>query len=77
MGGTYTEKTLARLEWVISSTARPSFTTNCYKSGNDISSIMKITGHSTKAVFKNYIKVGEEENAENLCGSEFFSENKK
>jgi integrase len=74
-GGNRTEETLAKFELVSSHTARRSFATNAYKSGIDISSIMKITGHSTEAVFKNYIKVGEEENAENLSGSSFF-ENK-
>ncbi|MEZ5031890.1 MAG: tyrosine-type recombinase/integrase [Saprospiraceae bacterium] len=71
-GGTRTEETLVKYELVTSHTARRSFATNAYKSGIDISSIMKITGHSTEAVFKNYIKVGEEENAEKLSESRFF-----
>jgi integrase len=73
-GGTRMEETHAKFELVTSHTARRSFATNAYKSGIDISSIMKITGHSTEAVFKNYIRVDEQENAERISVSDFFTQ---
>lgn len=58
---------------VTSHTARRSGATNMYLSGLREEEIMMITGHTTTAAFRRYIRITKEENAERLSSNEFFS----
>lgn len=58
---------------VTSHTARRSCATNMYLSGLREEEIMMITGHTTTAAFRRYIRITKEENAERLSSNEFFS----
>lgn len=48
--------TLPRYEMVSSHTGRRSFATNFFEDGVPINELMAITGHTTEAAFKNYVK---------------------
>lgn len=54
-------------------TARRSFATNMFLSGVPTISIMKITGHRTEKSFLKYIRISQEENANNLLDHPFFN----
>lgn len=62
-----------KFEMVSTHTARRTFATNAYKAGLPIPAIMKITGHTSIKTFMHYIKITDEENAEILANSAFFS----
>lgn len=50
-------------DMLLSHTARRSFATNAYKAGVPVSSIQAITGHSSEAQLRRYLKLGAEERA--------------
>lgn len=52
---------------------RKSFATNAFLAGVPTLAIMKITGHTTENQFLKYVKVSEEENANNLINHKFFT----
>jgi integrase len=62
-------------KWELVSThaGRRSFATNSYLAGVPAISIMKMTGHKSEAVFLQYIRVSELENAELIQGHSFFN----
>lgn len=72
-GGKVVETVRRKYELVSSHTARRSFATNAYKAGIPSIAIMKITGHKRESTFMRYIRISEEENAEMLKDSSFFS----
>lgn len=62
----------ARWEMCSSHTARRSGASILYKSGVPIRLCRFLTGHTTDSMFLNYVKVGKEEGADLLSGSDFF-----
>jgi len=72
-GGLNYEKTFEKWELVTVHTARRSFATNMYLAEVPTISIMKITGHRTERAFMKYIKVSQEQNADNLSKHPYFS----
>lgn len=72
IGGKRKEVTYKKYEKIGTHTARRSFATNAYLSGIPTISIMKITGHTTEAVFMKYICITNEENALKMAESDFF-----
>jgi integrase len=54
-------------------TCRKSFATNAFLAGVPTLAIMKITGHTTENQFLKYVKISEEENANNLINHKFFN----
>jgi integrase len=71
-GSMTVQETKLKYELVCTHTARRSFATNCYIAGIPTKSIMLITGHTTESEFFNYIKIGGEENANNLLKHDYF-----
>lgn len=66
-GGQTVHKIIPKFQLVTTHTARRSFATNLYKSGQMTSwDIMQITGHKTEQAFLKYIKVTPEESANRL-----------
>jgi len=63
----------AKSQLVSTHTARRSFATNAYLAGVPSIQIMKITGHRTESMFMRYIKISQEENANNLLNHPFFA----
>lgn len=74
-GGIRATRQYSKFELITTHTARRSFATNLYKAGFPAISIMKITGHKTDASFMKYIKISQEENANQLL--EFWQKNSK
>jgi integrase len=72
-GGLRFSETRPKHELITTHTARRSAATNMFKAGIPSISIMKLTGHTTEAVFLKYINVSEEENAMMLMGHEYFT----
>jgi integrase len=72
-GGQSVEKVSPKFELVSVHTARRTFATLAYKAGLPASSIMKITGHKTERTFQKYIKLTNQEHAELLAKTAFFS----
>lgn len=71
--GTMTSnKTVKLSELVTAHTARRSCATNMFLAGVPALSIMKITGHKSEKVFRNYIRISQEENAMKLKDHSFF-----
>ncbi len=66
-GGSKTSSFKAKWERVSTHTARRSFATNQYKAGFPSILLMKITGHKTEKAFLKYIKVDQEEAAQQLA----------
>lgn len=58
---------------VSSHTARRSGCTNWYWANIPIKKIMKVSGHKTESEFRKYIRLTDEENAEDLATYEYFS----
>lgn len=54
-------------------TCRKSFATNAFLAGVPTLAIMKITGHLTENQFLKYVRVTQEENANNLINHKFFT----
>jgi len=59
-------------EQVTTHTARRSGCTNMYNANIPIGKIMKISGHKTEQEFRKYIRITDEENAEELANHKFF-----
>jgi site-specific recombinase XerD len=58
---------------VTTHTARRSACTNMYNAGIPIKNIMKVSGHKTESEFRKYIRVTDEENAENLSIHPYYT----
>jgi len=56
-------------------TARRTGCTNLYRAGIPLSKIMKLSGHKTESEVKRYIRVTDEENADELAGYDYFKKN--
>ena len=65
-------KTVPKWSLVSSHTARRTGATLMYKSGISTRQCMMITGHSTEASFRKYIRLTKEENADMLSDNPFF-----
>ncbi len=72
-GGKVTELSYQKWQLVSSHTGRRSFATNAYKSGLQMLSIMRITGHKKPETFLKYIKFDNEENAILMAKHPFFN----
>jgi site-specific recombinase XerD len=72
--GIRANNTIPKYQLIKTHTCRKSFASNAFLSGVPSLAIMKITGHSTEKQFLNYIRVSEEENANNLINHKFFTE---
>ena len=71
--GIKTKKVIPKYHLIHTHTCRKSFATNAFLAGVPTLSIMKITGHTTENQFLKYVKVSEEENANNLITHKFFT----
>lgn len=72
-GGVPITETKEKWEMISSHTARRSAATNMYLSGHfKTFEIMAITGHSTEKSFFRYIKVTQEDSANQISGDSFF-----
>lgn len=54
-------------------TGRRSGCTNMYRAGIPASKIMKLSGHKSESEFRKYIRVTDEENAEDIVNYEYFN----
>jgi integrase len=72
-GGQPIERVCPKFELVTVHTARRTFATLAYKAGLPATSIMKITGHKTERTFQTYVKLDNQEHAELLAKTDFFS----
>ena len=71
-GGKLEKTSKEKCKFICTHTARRSFATNSFKAGVPSISIMKITGHQTERSFLRYIRISQEENANNLLDHPFF-----
>lgn len=71
-GGVRTEEVKPKCDLVSSHTARRTAATNMYKSGVPAYNIMLITGHTSEATFRRYIKFEKERNAELMRDNPYF-----
>lgn len=71
--GEVKKQSFFKWQLVSSHTGRRTFATNAYLSGIPAIAIMKITGHKSERAFMSYIRIGNEENAEQLLSYAFFS----
>lgn len=67
IGGVITQFTYKKYEVICSHTGRRSFCTNAYKQKVPTYNIMKASGHKTERSFLKYIKMSEEEHAEQMA----------
>lgn len=65
-GGLRAQTTVPKYKLIATHTARRSFASNLYLSGFPAISIMKITGHKTEKSFMGYLRISQEENANQL-----------
>ena len=72
MGGVRVEEVKPKCDLVSSHTARRTAATNMYKSGIPAYNIMLITGHTSEATFRQYIKFEKEKNAEYMRDNPYF-----
>jgi integrase len=72
-GGKRVTETFKKWELITTHTARRSFATNAYLQSVPTIPIMKITGHKTEKSFLKYIKISQEDNANQLVNHPFFS----
>ena len=75
-GGRRIEEVLPKCDLVSSHTARRTAATNMYKSGVPAYNIMLITGHTSEATFRRYIKFEKERNAELMRDNPYFKKRK-
>lgn len=71
-GGDRQTTLFQKFQLITTHTARRSFATNAYLGGIPTIAIMKITGHKTEKSFMKYIKISQEDNANNLISHPFF-----
>lgn len=71
-GGKRIDETYPKYQLISTHTARRSFATNAYKAGVPVTSIKRLTGHSTDTAFMHYIKINNEENAILMAQNSFF-----
>jgi len=72
-GGLRYERNYKKFELMTCHTGRRTFATNLYLAGVPAISIMKLTGHSTEAVFMRYLNISGEENANLLMNHDYFT----
>lgn len=75
-GGGRTEEVREKCDLVSSHTARRTAATNMYISGVPAYNIMLITGHTSEATFRKYIKFEKERNAELMRDNPYFKKSK-
>lgn len=71
------KKTEVKEKWELLSShvGRRSLVSNCIMEGINTSSIMLISGHKSLRVFQGYVRVNQQQNAENLRTHPFFQKN--
>lgn len=72
IGGETVEQKVKKSSLVSIHTARRSFATNAYKAGIETGLIMSVTGHRTETIFKQYIRIDDQEKARIISKSDFF-----
>ncbi|OYU96705.1 MAG: tyrosine type site-specific recombinase [Bacteroidetes bacterium B1(2017)] len=72
-GGAKQQILFKKYELISTHCARRSFATNAYLANVPVVSLMKITGHSQEKTFLQYIRISQEENANNLLNHPFFN----
>lgn len=72
-GGQRIEEVKPKCDLVSSHTARRTAATNMYMSGLPAYNIMLITGHTSEATFRKYIKFEKEQNAELMRNNPYFN----
>ncbi|MDO9580464.1 MAG: hypothetical protein Q7J06_07845 [Bacteroidales bacterium] len=72
-GGKKTKTAIPKYMLIHTHSCRKSFATNAFLAGVPTLAIMKITGHTTENQFLKYVKISEEENANNLINHKFFT----
>ena len=72
-GGIKTKTAIPKYNLIHTHSCRKSFATNAFLAGVPTLAIMKITGHTTENQFLKYVKISEEENANNLINHKFFT----
>ena len=72
-GGKKVSKTVPKCLLIKTHTGRRSACTNMYNAHIRPIDIMKISGHTSERIFLTYIKIGEEENADNLSSHPYFN----
>lgn len=75
-GGVRTELVKEKCDLVSTHTARRTAATNMYKSGIPAYNIMLITGHTSEATFRKYIKFEKEQNADYMKNNPYFQKRK-
>lgn len=73
-GGVQAKNLIPKYELIRTHTCRKSFATNAFLAGLPTLAIMKITGHRTEQQFLRYVRISEQENAENLINHKFFKD---
>lgn len=73
VGGSKQTFVFKKFELITTHTARRSFATNAFLDSMPTGMIMRMTGHKTEQVFRSYINVSQEENANAAAGNKFFS----
>jgi site-specific recombinase XerD len=71
--GKKTKTVIPKYMLIHTHSCRKSFATNAFLAGVPTLAIMKITGHTTENQFLKYVKISEEENANNLINHKFFT----
>jgi integrase len=71
-GGKMQKNLIEKFNLISTHTARRSFASNLYLAGIQAINIMKITGHKTESSFLRYIRISQEENANQLLDHPFF-----
>lgn len=66
---------LDKADMVGSHTARRAGCTNWYRGGISIGKIMKVSGHKTELEFKKYIRITDDENADDLAQNSYLTKN--
>ncbi len=73
-GGVKAKNLIPKYDLIRTHTCRKSFATNAFLAGLPTLAIMKITGHRTEQQFLRYVRISEQENAENLINHKFFKD---
>jgi integrase len=71
-GGEKKQTTFKKYELISTHCARRSFATNAFLANVPVISLMKITGHTQEKTFLQYIRISQQENANNLLNHPYF-----
>ncbi len=71
-GGKPITTTYKKYEMIMNHTGRRSLVTNAYKNGMPIADIMVLSGHSSEKMLRKYLKLGDQELAQQIGNHKFF-----